>query len=98
MVWSDIMTNSYWKLDFQKIVFDCSPGIQRFLPRFTGGLQRRKDFKAGGEEEVQTKLKKRHAWKPRRSETTLFLPLAAAAADSFSTGITEFLLLFAINN
>jgi hypothetical protein len=27
------MTNSYWKLDFQKIVFDYSPGIQRFLSR-----------------------------------------------------------------
>jgi hypothetical protein len=33
------MKKSYWKLDFQKIVFDYSPGIQRFLdwirlPRF----------------------------------------------------------------
>jgi hypothetical protein len=26
-VLSDIMTNSEWKLDFQKIVFDYSPGI-----------------------------------------------------------------------
>jgi hypothetical protein len=25
------MTNFDWKLDFQKIVFDYSPGIQRFL-------------------------------------------------------------------
>jgi hypothetical protein len=34
MVWSDIMTNSYWILYFQKIVFDYSPGIQRFLPYY----------------------------------------------------------------
>jgi hypothetical protein len=29
------MNNSYWKLDFQKIVFDYSPGIQRFLSNQT---------------------------------------------------------------
>jgi hypothetical protein len=31
-VWSDIMRNSYWKLDFQKIVFDYSPEPKTLVP------------------------------------------------------------------
>jgi hypothetical protein len=47
------MTNSYWKIDFQKIVFVYSPGIQRFLRRGgEGGMNGLKGNKvpfSGGE-------------------------------------------------